>query len=52
MDVLPVGKIAKKQSEEVRVLFIRHSKYSAMSKIHSYGLLFRRFAHWVAIFPA
>jgi len=30
----------KKQSEEVRFLLIRHSKYSAMlSKMHSYSLL-------------
>jgi len=40
--IYPVGKIAKKQSEGVRILLFRHSKYSAkFSKIHSYRLLFQ-----------
>jgi len=35
------AKSPKKQSEGVRFLLIRHSKYSAMlSKIHTYRLLF------------
>jgi len=33
-----VGKITKKQSEEVRAI---------LSKIHSYRLLFSDFAHWI-----
>jgi len=36
-----VGNIAKKQSEGVRILLIRDSKYNAMLlKIHYYRLLF------------
>jgi len=39
-----VGKIAKKLSERVRFLLIRHLNYSAiLPKIHSYRLLLRLF---------
>jgi len=43
----PVGKIAEKAVGRSAFLLIRHSKDSAkLSKIHSYRLLFTRFAHW------
>jgi len=44
---IPVGKIAKKQSEGVPFVLIRHSNYCAiLSKMHCF---FGNFAHWVIL---
>jgi len=46
--MIPVGKIAKKNSLKSAFLFIWHSKYTAilLSKIHSFRLFFGDFVHW------